>query len=76
MSDDNEQFSLEDFLSDPKHKPRRDVLFGVVDHRLKEIIEQRVKEKEKGAPPAKEKTGKSGGSFAEYFDWLFGKDEK
>lgn len=68
MPEDQDDFTLEAFLTDPKHAKRRDILFGVVDSRLKDIIEQRFKEREKDATPAKPK---SGASFAEYFDWLF-----
>lgn len=64
------KLNLKDFLTDPAHKEKRDFLSGVVDARIKELIEERVKLKNKPADDPEENKNKS--TAGNIFDELFG----
>lgn len=60
------KITLEEFLSDPAHKERRDFIGGIIDARLKDLIEQRKKEK------GGKRGSKSNVADGNIFDDLFG----
>jgi len=64
-------FDLKKFLSDPAHKEGRDFLSGFVDHRIKEIVEERMKQKENEDDDKDEDDEKKDKRFASFFDEIF-----
>lgn len=59
---------LDEFFSDPKHKETRDFLSGVVDARIKELIEERKRHRsQQGGEPREQNTETAGNIFDELF---------
>lgn len=63
------KLTVESFLSDPAHKEKRDFMSGIIDARIKEIIEQRKKKKNKSDD---DDDGGNKGVSGNIFDELFG----
>jgi hypothetical protein len=70
------KLDLQKFLTDPAHKENRDVLSGFVDHRVKEIVAERMKQKENDDDDKDDSDDKDDDAdpqkkFASFFDSLF-----
>lgn len=64
---------IADFLTEPEHKEQRDFMQGVIDARVKEIIQQRIEEKKKKGGGKGKGNNEESGSI---FDDLFGTSDE
>lgn len=70
------KFNLEKFLKEPEYKEGRDFLSGFVDNRVKEIVAERMKQKQNESgdntdSSDSEESGEEKGGFASFFDEIF-----